>query len=99
MEVSFLEKLAIEITQKHADDLDRICFVFPSKRAGLFFKKELAKQKKHTFWSPDIITIDVFIEELSGLTLMDPLEQLFELYEVHKALKVQPELRFDVLSM
>ncbi len=95
METTFLQKLATEINQKHPTSLEDVCMVFPSKRSGLFFKKELAKQKKQTFWAPEIVTIDIFIESLSGLKMIDPLEQLFELYEVHKELKIQPPLSFD----
>ncbi|MFT5878660.1 MAG: ATP-dependent helicase/nuclease subunit B, partial [Dokdonia sp.] len=95
METTFLHKLASEIHHNHPDKLDKLCFVFPSKRSGLFFKKELAKLKGETFWSPNIVTVDSFIEQLSGLTIIDPLEQLFELYEVHKELNIQPQLSFD----
>lgn len=95
METTFLVKLAHEINQKHPVSFEDVCMVFPSKRSGLFFKKELAKQKGQTFWAPEIVTIDIFIESLSGLKVIDPLEQLFELYEVHKELKIQPQLSFD----
>ena len=95
MEITFLEKLANEIHRRHPLDFDNVCLVFPSKRSGLFFKKELAKLKGKSFWAPQIVTIDSFIEEISGVKIIDPLEQLFELYEVHKELKIQPQLSFD----
>ncbi|MGB0805315.1 MAG: PD-(D/E)XK nuclease family protein [Salibacteraceae bacterium] len=95
METTFLQKLAKETIEKYPLEIDKVCFVFPSKRSGLFFKKELAKGLQKTFWSPGIITVDAFIEDLSGLTIIDPLEQLFELFEVHKELNIQPQLPFD----
>lgn len=95
MNATFLQKLASETLSLHPEGLDKTCFVFPSKRSGLFFKKELAKSLQKTFWSPNIITVDSFIEDLSGLNIIDPLEQLFELYEVHKELNIQPQLPFD----
>ncbi len=95
METSFIQNLAKDIIQKHPADFEGVCMVFPSKRSGLFFKKELAKQKVQTFWAPEIITIDIFIESVSGLRVIDPLEQLFELFEVHKELNFQPQLSFD----
>lgn len=95
MEITFLQKFAQEIHEKHPSDLDQLCFVFPSKRSGLFFKKELAKLKKKSFWAPQILTIETFIEELSGLTIIDPLEQIFQLYEVHQKAQIQPQLPFD----
>ena len=81
--------------EKHPDNLDELCFVFPSKRAGLFFKKELAKLKGASFWAPQVLTIETFIEELAGLTIISPLEQIFQLYEVHKTRNIQPQLPFE----
>ena len=95
METTFLQKLAKEINDKHPDNLDKLCFVFPSKRSGLFFKKELAKIKGNSFWAPQILTIESFIEELSGLQVINPLEQLFQLFEIHKKLDIQPQLPFE----
>lgn len=95
METTFLQNLAKEIHQNHPSNLEDLCFVFPSKRAGLFFKKELAKIKGKAFWAPQILTIDTFIEQLSGLTIISPLEQLFYLFEVHKKLAIEPQLPFD----
>jgi hypothetical protein len=95
MEATFLQKFAKEIHEKHPSNLDELCFVFPSKRSGLFFKKELAKLKKESFWAPQILTIESFIEELSGLTVIDPLEQVFQLFEVHQKTQIQPQLPFD----
>jgi len=95
VEITFLQKFAREIHQKYPERVDDVCFVFPSKRSGLFFKKELAKLRKGAFWAPEILTIETFIEELSGLKIIDPLEQIFQLYEVHRRAKIQPQLQFD----
>ena len=95
METTFLQRFAKEIHEKHPDNLDQLCFVFPSKRAGLFFKKELAKLKDASFWAPQVLTIETFIEELAGLTIISPLEQIFQLYEVHQKLNIQPQLSFE----
>ncbi len=95
MKTTFLQKLAKEIHETHPDKLDTLCFVFPSKRSGLFFKKELAKLYKTTFWAPEILTIETFVSQLSGLNLIGPLEQIFELFEVHRELNIQPQLPFE----
>ncbi|UTW65677.1 PD-(D/E)XK nuclease family protein [bacterium SCSIO 12643] len=95
MEITFLQKFAKEIHEKYPEKVDDVCFVFPSKRSGLFFKKELAKLKNGAFWAPQILTIESFIEELSGLKIIDPLEQIFQLYQVHRNAKIQPQLEFD----
>lgn len=95
MEITFLQKFAKEIHEEYPEKVDDVCFVFPSKRSGLFFKKELAKLKNGAFWAPQILTIESFIEELSGLKIIDPLEQIFQLYQVHRNAKIQPQLEFD----
>jgi len=95
MKTTFLQKLAEEIHQNHLDKLDDLCFVFPSKRSGLFFKRELAKRYQKAFWAPEVITIDVFVSQLSGLEVIGPLEQIFQLFKVHQKLKIQPQLPFE----
>ena len=95
MNDTFLEKLAAEILEKHPDTIHKLCFVFPSKRSGLFFKKELAKRKKDSFWAPQILTIEEFVSNLSGISIIGPLEQVFHLFQVHQNLDVQPQLPFE----
>ena len=95
MKTTFLQKLAEEIHQNHPDKLDDLCLVFPSKRSGLFFKRELAKQYQKSFWAPQVLTIDLFIAQLSGLEVIGPLEQMFQLFKVHKELNIQPQLPFE----
>lgn len=95
MNPTFLEKLAIKILDKHPNSIHKLCFVFPSKRSGLFFKKELAKRKKGAFWAPQILTIEEFVSHLSGITIIGSLEQVFYLFQVHQNLDIQPQLPFE----
>ena len=95
MRTTFLQKLANEIHQNHPSKLDDICLVFPSKRSGLFFKRELAKKYQKAFWAPEVLTIDLFVSQLSGLEVIGPLEQIFQLYKVHQNENIQPQLPFE----
>ena len=95
MEFYFLQKLAKHVTTTYPEGLDELCFVFPSRRAGLFFKRELAKIKRSTFWAPEVLTIPEFIEDLSGYRVLGSLEQLFWMYEIHIQSDISPKLSFE----
>ena len=81
------------------------CFVFPNKRAGHFFIKELKKaysalkaEDRFTFILPEIMDINTLF---SSLTDRKPLEQIPLLFELYKAYTSSPqgvsrdELSFD----
>ena len=58
--------------------------ILPSKRAVTFFKKEYALQVQATQFLPEIISIDHFIEQVSGLKHTTPSELQFFLYNIYK---------------
>ncbi len=80
---TFLDKLSGYIYENYNSYLDRICIVVPNRRAGLFLKKGLANYSKKIIWSPQIFSIEDFINEYSGLNIIDPLYLQCELYNVH----------------
>lgn len=80
----FLIKLAKELKAKHGNDISNICVVFPSRRAGLHFKKHLGMQYESPIWAPGVYSIEDFIEKLSPLPVSDKLTLIFELYEIYK---------------
>lgn len=82
--MTFIEQLAEEILANHKNDLDRLCIVFPTRRAGLFLKKELAKRIENPVWSPTILSVQDFIETLSPYQIPDSLTLLFELFTVYQ---------------
>ncbi|MFC5047845.1 PD-(D/E)XK nuclease family protein [Aquimarina hainanensis] len=80
---SFLEEVLLDIKDTEKD-ISEVSFIVPSKRAGLFLKKELlALYKDKTVFAPEIISIEEFIEELSGLRQIDNTETLFEFYDAY----------------
>ena len=81
---AFLEQLTEELYDQHQGDLSGLCLVFPTRRAGLFFKKHLAEKINRPHWSPAIYSIQDFIRSLSSLLIPDQLSLLFELFEVYK---------------
>ncbi len=83
--MTFLEKLADEIISRYKENLQNLCFVFPSRRAGIFFKKALSERLSKPTWAPEIFSIEDFIRELSPYTIPDKLVLIFELFEVYKS--------------
>jgi len=57
--------------------------VVPNRRASLFLKKGLADHAKRIIWSPQIFSIEDFINQYSGLNFIDPLYLQCELYDVY----------------
>ena len=55
----------------------------PNRRAGLFFKKHYARLAAKTTWLPEIYSLEDFIVRLSGLTLVDNMTLLVEMYEAY----------------
>ncbi|MGB5820824.1 MAG: PD-(D/E)XK nuclease family protein [Saonia sp.] len=79
---NFLEEVVEEICQKHTH-IEDIVFILPSKRAGTFLRNCIAKTTKKTFFSPEIYSIESFVEKISGLTYASNTLQLFELYDTY----------------
>lgn len=87
---SFLEE-TLQSLLHDKDSLQGNVLVLPSKRAGLFFKKIYLEQCKVTSLLPTVYSIETFIEELSGVKIASPLEQLFYFYEAYKSVIPEKE--------
>ena len=79
---SFIAK-CLEKIDVDSSTISKSVFVLPSKRAGVFLKKELSNYYQTTFFLPEIISIEEFIEDVSGLTTSSNLETLFTFYNVY----------------
>lgn len=82
---SFIQQVVKHVIDNHENQLLNTWVVWPNKRAGLFFLNSLKTQLKQASFSPKILTIQEFAIDLSGLRLMDNLEQNMEFYEVYKS--------------
>jgi ATP-dependent helicase/nuclease subunit B len=80
--VTFLEETINTIKKEHHNIAD-VLFILPSKRAGGFLKNHLRKNNKKTTFSPRIISIEEFIEELSDIKIIDTTELLFKSYQAY----------------
>lgn len=85
--------------QSNNTNLSQLTFVLPSKRAGLFLKHQLFKVTQQTIFSPTIISIEEFVEELSGLKTVTNTELLFQFYDSYSQLtKKENQDSFEVFS-
>ncbi len=88
---SFLQEVAIDLINKYGQELSDCTVVFPSRRAGVFFKSYLYQSSPKVMWSPKISTINEIMQEFSGLQVADSLSMIFELYKVYLAEKKSHE--------
>ena len=80
---SFLEKIATVIIQDYSDKLAETTIVLPNKRAKVFLIEALKKETKKTILSPEIISIEDFVQDVASIRSIDSIELLFEFYEVY----------------
>ena len=76
----FINKIAKKIYDTKQHQLEELNIVLPSKRAGTFFKQALSDLSDIPLWMPKIYSIEEWLEELSGFTIIDKTQLLFELY-------------------
>ncbi len=80
---SFLDKIAQVLIEKHSDKLSDTVVVLPNKRAKVFLIEALKKHIENNIFSPEIISIEDFVQNIAGIRSVDPIELLFEFYEVY----------------
>lgn len=88
--ICFITKVLIDLQKQNVNFSDTT-FVLPSRRAGVFLRKELSNIINKTAFSPAIISIESFVEELSQLKSVSNTELLFELYNTYTELTPKEE--------
>ncbi|MFI5144518.1 MAG: PD-(D/E)XK nuclease family protein [Ignavibacteria bacterium] len=81
----FLKKLAEYLTNSYGEELSSSCIVFPSRRAGIYFRKFLSGYIDKPIWSPAVFSIEDFVWEHSDYINADELVLIFELYDVFRS--------------
>lgn len=87
---SFIKTVLIDLKAKSIN-LENLTFILPSKRAGVFLKHQLSSLLKKPILAPQIISIEEFVEELSGLKNLTNSELLFKLYTTYISLTKKEE--------
>lgn len=82
-DTTFLNQLAQEITNEYFSTFHTLTVVLPNKRAKVFLLNELKKTVPNTTFAPTIVSIEEFVQDISGIYSIDAVELLFEFYEVY----------------
>lgn len=86
MAIPFLQSLAQSFADRYAD-LSGHLFIFPNRRAGTFFLKNLRNCiGGKTVLLPRVTTMTDFVEEMCGGVVAGRIELLFVLYDAYVAL-------------
>jgi hypothetical protein len=88
---SYLQRLAQVFAQEVGDRLSEYTFVFPNRRAGLFFRKYLGQALDRPIFSPEIMTINECFGSLSDLRIADQLSLIMRLYALYRDLRPEAE--------
>ena len=86
--MKFLQQIA-KIYAEKLTPTAQLLFVFPNRRAGLFFRKELLALTPKAVFAPEITDINSFAATLSPLHKANDVELLFALYESYVHVRSQ----------
>ena len=79
---SFISDVLQNLIDK-GEDLSDLSFILPSKRAGVFLRQELSVVVNKTIFSPKIISIEEFVENLAQIKSSTNTVLLFEFYNTY----------------
>lgn len=78
---AFLYQIAKHYVSEYDGDLKDVCFVFPSRRSSLFFRKYLGLCSSGPLFSPELLTISDLFDRLSTYARADKIELVAILYK------------------
>ena len=92
---SFIQHIVDDVDEKNLGAIKDKCFVFPSRRACVYFNDLLKSRfSEEVIWAPLVMSIEEFVQHHTPkLEVIDEVRLLFKLYEAYK--KELPYLTFD----
>ena len=81
---SFLYRVAKAYYSEYQQKISQLSFVFPNRRAGLFFQRYLSEIAGKPLFSPEILTINECFSNASKWQTADRLSMLFRLYSIYR---------------
>ncbi|WP_116789907.1 PD-(D/E)XK nuclease family protein [Flavobacterium psychrotrophum] len=84
--LTFLDKLSAQLVADYGAQLSGITIILPNKRARVFLLESLKKQLTGTIFAPTITSIEDFVQDVANIRTSDPIELLFEFYNVYLGL-------------
>ncbi len=95
---SFLNKLSKTIVTNYGDSFSDLIIILPNRRAKVFLIDELKNQINSTIFSPEIISIEDFIQNIAGIRSIDSVELLFEFYSVYLSITEKDIESFETFA-
>ena len=95
----FLEQVARHYFA--AGDVEDLCFVFPNRRALVFFRKYLGAcvaREGRVMRVPELVTMEDFFAKLGGMGKTDSVHLLLELYDCYRPLYEQSGAQAEELD-
>ncbi|MBS1545287.1 MAG: PD-(D/E)XK nuclease family protein [Bacteroidetes bacterium] len=78
----FLKELAEKMV-KERTTLDELTFIFPNRRAALYFEHHLAQSLEKPKWAPRLFSIEEYFRKESKLLEPDRLTLIYKLHQVY----------------
>ena len=78
---AFLYQIAKHYVSDYDGDLGKVCFIFPSRRSSLYFRKWLGLCSDAPIFSPELLTISELFDKLSPYARADKIELVSILYK------------------
>jgi len=88
---TFLNDILDKFIDKNIDQLAKTTFILPGKRAGGFLKRLIRSKTDYTGFAPEILSIEEFITQITGLRMLDNTNSLFRFYQIYKQQTPQNE--------
>ena len=95
---TFLDKLVDYLYNQYSEELSQITIILPNKRAQVFLLDKLKTKFNSYFFAPNILSIEEFVQEISGIRGIDNIELLFEFYSVYKSITNEKIQSFEQFS-
>ena len=92
---SFISQ-TIDTILKTTTSFQDVVFILPSQRAKVF-AKQILKDKITVGFLPEILNIEQFINQISGIEKADNIQLLFHFYTIYKDIEKEP-VSFDVFA-
>ncbi len=81
---TFLDDIAEVLLQKYRNNLGNLRIIIPNKRIRFFLTESFSKKITFPSLAPQYVHLHQLFEELSILTIAEPLTVLYSLYEIYK---------------
>ncbi|MDT0557944.1 PD-(D/E)XK nuclease family protein [Ichthyenterobacterium sp. W332] len=95
---SFIATVLKDLKSKD-QNFSELVFILPSKRAGSYLKKELGNITVKTEFAPQIISIEDFVKDISGLDSITSIESLFYFYKAYLSITKKDQVEsFDSVA-